>query len=65
MFEAKIYIFCPSFYWYFLKNKNCIFLHKNGHFSLKNDHFSSEKCNFHFFKKNTNKKKDKKNVLLL
>jgi hypothetical protein len=61
--EAIIYIFCPSFYWYFLKNENSIFK-KNGHFSLKNDHFNEEKCNFHFLK-NTNKKKDKKYILLL
>jgi hypothetical protein len=33
--EAIIYIFCPSFYWYFKKkNENSIFfLKKNGHFS--------------------------------
>jgi hypothetical protein len=31
---------------------------------MKNDYFSLEKWNFHFLK-NTNKKNDKKNILLL
>jgi hypothetical protein len=57
MSEVIIYIFCPSFYWYFKKNENSFFF-------IKNDHFYEEKCNFHFFK-NTNKKKDKKYILLL
>jgi hypothetical protein len=65
MSKVTIYIFCLSFYWYFKKNKNCIFLHKNGpFFFMKNDHFSSKKWNFHFLKY-TNKKKDKKYILLL
>jgi hypothetical protein len=36
--EVIIYIFCPYFYCYFLKNENYIFLHKNDHFLMKNDH---------------------------
>jgi hypothetical protein len=33
--ETIIYIFFPSFYWYFLKNENSINMKKNGHFSYK------------------------------
>jgi hypothetical protein len=40
------------------------FLEEKWSFFTKNDHFYEEKWNFHFLK-DTNKKKDKKNILLL
>jgi hypothetical protein len=69
--EAIIYIFCPSFYWYFLKNENSIFLKKNGHFFIKKLKIKKKESIFmkknaiFIFKKNTNKKKGKKYILLL
>jgi hypothetical protein len=58
----KVYIF---FVFLFIGILKKIKTHKNSHFLMKNDHFSLEKWNFLFFFKNTNKKKDKKYILLL
>jgi hypothetical protein len=49
--EAIIFFFGPSFYWYFKKNENSIFLKKNGHFSLKKMIIFMQKNAIFIFKK--------------